>query len=114
MHMFKCEEKSKITRTLVIRDECIEESRSVGVGLDGRLHVARENTNSIVHVSASGIIIGSFQLNMIYPCVLCLSKDGRRKLVASKSAVGETKGETKLQLFVSFFSLNTYASQLGL
>lgn len=94
VHRYKCKEKSKITRKLVIRDECIEDPRSVCVWPDRRLFVACENRNSIVHVSASGIILGSFQLNMTYLIMCSVSKAGR-KLVVSNSA----QGDTKLQFF---------------
>lgn len=94
VHMYKCDEKSKITRSLVVKDKDIKGPRAVCVAPDDSMFVVSENTNSIVHVSASGKLLSSFELDMTYPCALCMSTDGRR-LVVSNSAVGNTK----LQLF---------------
>ncbi|KAH3870446.1 hypothetical protein DPMN_033633 [Dreissena polymorpha] len=77
-----------------VTDENIQEPRGACPGPGVTVLVCSGKNISIVHLTIGGKILGTYAVDMEWPCSICLSKDGSR-LVVSNSA----KGAKKLHLY---------------
>lgn len=78
------------TARCVVRDECIKEPCGACVGPEDCLFICSQNTHSLVQMSSTGSVIAIHELDMDYPCSICISKDGKY-LAVSNNEIGKTK-----------------------
>ena len=75
---------------IVVKDKRIREPTGVCPGPDDTLFVCCMDTGSVVQISASGRVLGSHKLDMEYPHLVCMAKDGKR-IAVSNSACSDGK-----------------------
>ncbi|KAH3803816.1 hypothetical protein DPMN_132084 [Dreissena polymorpha] len=76
-----------------VTDRNIQQPRGACVGPGDTVLVCSENKNSIVHLTADGDLLGSYPVDMEYPCSICVSKDETKMAV-----FGGANGPKKLYL----------------
>ena len=89
-YIWNVEEKHCIT----VEDERIKEPKGVCATSSGIIFVCSSANHSIVQISPTGRILGSFPLTIRWPYSVAVSQDDKRLLVFNASCV-----ERKLQLF---------------
>ncbi|XP_053404909.1 uncharacterized protein LOC128558750 [Mercenaria mercenaria] len=79
---------------VIVRDSKIDGPTGVAVGPMNSVFVCCQNTNSVVQISPTGVILSSHMLDMRFPFSICISKDKTKLAVSNRR-----KEKRTLQVF---------------
>lgn len=70
--------------TCYVNDQSIKQPIGICVAPDDSLFLCSRGTDSIVHVSWTGKVLGSYKLDFRFPKTICISKDGKKLAVSNE------------------------------
>lgn len=88
---------TQIRHEVRVKNENIVEPRGVAFGPHNCVFVCSKGTNALVQLSRYGELIGSYPLNIVYPCTICFSPDNKILAVSNSYA-----NDKKLVLFALY------------